>query len=320
MKIIKRIEDIILDESTAVAIGKFDGVHAGHRKLLAELMLAKEDGLKTVVFTFDPSPDALFGKGGIGQLSTMAEKEYAFEELGVDVLIEYPLTRDSAAIRPDDFIEEFLVKSLNAKLIIAGPDLSFGAGGKGDFALLNALRSVYGYETREIDKMVFGGKAISSSRIRKMIEGGAMEEADACLGRPYSILGTVTEGKKLGRELGFPTANMDLAFEKVLPPYGVYFAEAVIEGGRYPALCNIGVRPTVEGTTRPKAETHILFFDKNIYGRELLVELIHYHRPERKFASTEELSKQIEKDREELEVFFSAIGKNSVFQRSADYM
>lgn len=307
MKIIRRIEDIILDEPSAVALGKFDGVHAGHRKLLAELMAAKADGLRTVVFTFDPSPDVLFGKGGYKQLSTLEEKEYMLSELGTDVLIEYPLTRDSASIRPEAFIELFLVKSLNAKLVIAGPDLSFGAGGKGDFALLNAMRAEYGYETKEIDKMVFGGKAISSSRIRQMIEGGAMEEADACLGRPYSILGKVTEGKKLGRELGFPTANTEIAYEKVIPPYGVYFCEAVYEGKRYPALCNIGVRPTVEGTSLPNAETYIMSFDKEIYGEELLVELIHYHRPERKFDSADELKEQIGKDREELERFFSAV-------------
>ncbi|MCR4586423.1 MAG: riboflavin biosynthesis protein RibF [Lachnospiraceae bacterium] len=306
MKIIRRIEDIILDEPTAVALGKFDGVHAGHRKLLRELMLAKEDGLKAVVFTFDPSPDALFGKGGFKQLSTNSEKEYMLEELGADVLIEYPLTRESAAIRPDDFIEEFLVKSLNARLVIAGADLSFGAGGKGDFALLNALRTQYGYETKEIDKMVFGGSAISSSRIRQMIEGGAMEEADACLGRPYSLLGTVTEGKKLGRELGFPTANTEIAFEKVLPPYGVYFAEVMYGGSRYHALCNIGVRPTVEGCVLPRAETYIMSFDRDIYGEEIMIELLHYHRPEKRFSSIDELRMQIERDQKELEIYFGS--------------
>ena len=307
MRIIRRIEDIIIDEPTAVALGKFDGVHAGHRKLLNELVAAKEDGLKSVVFTFDPSPDALFGMGGFKQLSTLAEKEYMLKDLGTDVLIEYPLTRDSAAISPEAFIDEFIVKGLNAKLVIAGPDLSFGAGGKGNFALLNALRSTYGYETREIDKMIFGGKAISSSRIRQMIEGGAMEEADACLGRPYSVLGMVTEGKKLGRELGFPTANIELPFEKVLPPYGVFFSVAVYEGERYPALCNIGIRPTVEGTSTPRVETNIMGFDKDIYGCTLLVELLHYHRPERKFSSADELKAQMENDRLELERFISSM-------------
>ncbi len=305
MKIIKRIEDIILDDPTAVALGKFDGVHAGHRKLLKELLSAKEDGLKAVVFTFDPSPDTLFGKGGYKQLSTMAEKEYILEELGVDVLIEYPLTRESAAIKPDDFVEEFLVKSLNARLIVAGADLSFGAGGKGDFALLNALRNTYGYETIEIEKMIFCGKAISSSRIRSMIEGGAMEEADACLGRPYSILGIVKEGKMLGRELGFPTANMEIPDEKVIPPYGVYFSTAYHQGQKYPAISNIGLRPTVEGTGVPRLETHILGFDKDIYDEELLVELEHFHRPERKFASAEELKTQIEADLEAFRTIYS---------------
>lgn len=295
MIILDTLDTIYTDTPTALAIGKFDGVHKGHRKLLEHILRAKADGLTSCVFTFEPSPEKLFGSNA-GLILTRDEKRRILEELGVDILVEYPLDRNTAAIDPTEFITEFLCRRLKAGLIAAGADLSFGAGGKGDFALLNAYRHEHDYETIEVDKMHYQGSTISSSRIREMLEVGHMEDAAACLGRTYSFTGSVERGRRIGHSIGFPTLNITPDKDKVLPPRGVYESVVMLKGCAYKGMSNIGVKPTVKDDSSVNLETHLFDFDEEAYGDEITVGLRKFIRPERQFDGLEHLKAQLNAD------------------------
>ena len=295
MIILDSLENIYSDTPTALAIGKFDGVHRGHRRLLEQIIRAKADGLTPCVFTFEPSPEKLFGINAAGIL-TRDEKRRILEELGIGILVEYPLDRQTAAIDPAEFINEFLCKRLKAGLIAAGADLSFGAGGKGDFALLNAYRHELGYETVQVDKVHYQGKTISSSRIRSMIEEGRLEDAAECLGRTYSFGGIVERGARIGHSIGFPTLNITPDADKVLPPRGVYESVVMLKGCAYKGMSNIGIKPTVKEDSRVNLETHLFDFDEEAYGEEITVGLRKFIRPEKQFNGLEGLKAQLAKD------------------------
>ena len=295
MEVLSRLEDIKSSSSTALAIGKFDGVHLGHKKLLKVITGAREDGLLSCVFTFEPSPERLF-KNETKQLSTREERRRELEALGVELLVEYPLDAQSASVDPAVFIEEYLCGRLKAALIAAGPDISYGAGGKGDMALLNSMKRTLGYETVFVDKLVIGGTAVSSSRIRDGVSGGRMEEAALLLGHPYTIRGTVVKGAALGRSIGFPTINLMPEEDKLLPPNGVYRSIVCIRGKSYKGLTNIGTKPTVSGSDTVSAETFIFDFDEDVYGEEALIGLTAFRRPEKRFGSVEELKAQLARD------------------------
>ncbi|MBR5420638.1 MAG: riboflavin biosynthesis protein RibF [Lachnospiraceae bacterium] len=296
MEIITTLEELKSKVPTAVAIGKFDGVHAGHRLLLSEILSAAQDGLCPCVFTFEPSPERIFGGGDVKLLSTRRERREALEALGIGLLIEYPLDRETASVEPAYFIEEFLCRRLKAGLVAAGADLSFGAGGKGDFALLNALRHSGGYETKQVEKLMCRGSAISSSRVRALVEAGEMEEAEECLGSPYSVSGTVQHGAGLGHSLGFPTLNVIPGEDKLLPPRGVYEGEVLLRGRKYRALTNIGTKPTVQKEGIPAAEAYLYDYEGDAYGEEIRIELKHFRRAEKRFESIEELKEQLRRD------------------------
>ena len=296
MKIITTIEELYSEVPTAVAIGKFDGVHLGHRRLLSAVVSSTADGLFPCAFTFEPSPERFFGGEGQHILSTRDEKRQQLEAAGIKLLIEYPLNSESAAIEPERFIREFLHRRLKAARIVAGDDLSFGAGGRGDFKLLNALRSECSYETEQIEKLKVGEIDVSSSRIRKLIAHGAMEDATLCLGTPYSLEGTVVHGAGRGKGLGFPTLNLVPPEEKLLPPFGVYLCRAELFGQRWCGLCNIGIKPTVSSEKKVGAESWLFGLNRDAYGEKLRVELLHFQRAEMKFRDIDELKKQLDTD------------------------
>ncbi|MBR1470872.1 MAG: bifunctional riboflavin kinase/FAD synthetase [Lachnospiraceae bacterium] len=296
MRIITTLEQIHTEQAAAIAVGKFDGVHLGHRRLLQEILHAKADGLQAVVFTFSPSPEVLFGLSDGKQLTTQMEKRRILEQLGIDVLIEYPMEPQTAAVDPAVFIEEYLCRRLKARVIAAGSDLSFGAGGKGDFALLDALKHACGYETVKVEKLRLAHREVSSSRVRELVLQGAMEEAEACLGRGYSFTGRVVHGAHLGHTIGIPTVNLIPEADKLLPPKGVYFSEVQAGGGLHRAITNIGNKPTVNDSGTVTIESHLLDFAADIYGQEVTVVLHHFHRPEMRFAGVEALKAQMEKD------------------------
>ena len=296
MQIIEQTTEFHIEEPTAIAIGKFDGIHRGHKEIFSNLFQAKKEGLKTAVFTFDPSPETFFSKKQIPELTTREEKRKLFENMQIDYLVEYPFAQATADVLPRDYVTDFLLHKMNGKLIVAGTDVSFGKGGKGNASLLRTMEKEYHFQLVIIDKILRGQKEISSSYVREEVAKGNMELVEELLGTPYFISGIVEEGKKLGRTLGIPTANIYPSSEKLLPPNGVYFCNVLCCGEKYHGVTNIGCRPTVQDGERMSVETYLLDFDKNLYGRELLVELLHFSRKEERFESVRELSLCIKND------------------------
>lgn len=296
MKIITDLRNCELHMETAVAIGKFDGLHRGHRRLLQEILDKKATGLKACVFTFDPSPAVFFGLADGKELMTKEEKRRALRDMGVDVLVEYPMNAENAAVTPYDFVKKLLADALNVKFIAAGTDVSFGAKGSGNAGLLEECAKELEYELKLIDKVTLEGTEISSSLVRKEVEAGNMEYVTALLGAPYTVSGEVMHGKALGRKLGMPTMNLLPPKEKLLPPVGVYYSQVRYEGMNYPAISNVGYKPTVSQEPVLGVETYLYDFDKEIYGEDISVSLLSFKRPEMRFASVEELKEQMKQD------------------------
>ncbi|MBQ8138870.1 MAG: bifunctional riboflavin kinase/FAD synthetase [Lachnospiraceae bacterium] len=296
MEIIADTSEFYIERETAVAIGKFDGVHLGHRRLLDEVLQAKKRGLAACVFTFDPPPSVLFG-GDAHVLTTNEEKHRIFERMGVDFLVEFPMTLETAATPPSTFIVDYLVGQLNTKFIVAGTDLSFGRRGEGNAALLKAMASEYDYDFKLIDKVKTpDGDEISSSLVRECIAAGNMEKAESLLGAPYSVTGTVVKGNHIGHTLGFPTINIYPDENKLLPPFGVYAGKTEVKEKVYRSISNVGCKPTVGGEVRPSVETYLYDFDGDLYGEEATVELSAFRRPETKFESLDALKAQLQRD------------------------
>ena len=208
MVIIENTTEFHLEYKSAVALGKFDGIHLGHRRLLDRVLEQKKRGLQTVVFTFDTSAASFFG-GETKELSTREEKRDMFSRLGIDVLIEFPLNRETAATDPADFVTRYLAAQMQTAYLCAGADISFGRGGAGDYALLADYAGNCGYRVELIDKVCVDGEEVSSTRVRQAVRAGEMEKVSFMLGSPYRVSGKVVHGRQLGRKLGMPTANLD---------------------------------------------------------------------------------------------------------------
>lgn len=296
MEIIVNTSDFYLEKETAVAMGKFDGVHIGHQRLLSEILEQKKNGLLACVFTFEPAPAVLFGKSDGGELTTREEKRLIFERMGVDILIEFPLTWESAAMEPETFVRQVLKGQMNAQFIAAGTDLSFGAGGRGNAALLNALSEELAFKVKVIEKVCIEEREVSSTYIRTLLEQGAMRQVERFLGMPYMIVGNVMHGNQIGRTLGFPTVNQIPKESKLLPPFGVYYSRVLWRGREYRAISNVGCKPTVTDEHVCGVESYLYDFDEEIYGENIEVYLCEFKRAERQFSSLEELKRQLMED------------------------
>lgn len=293
-----------LNKKSAVTIGKFDGVHRGHRLILDKIIEKKKEGFEAVVFTFNPSPIEFFSGKNVPGLTTAYEKRKIFNYLGIDTLVEYPLNKETAAIDPEDYITKILCKQMNMGYIAAGDDLSFGHMGKGDAKLLESMSFDLGYKTEIIGKLVEDGEEVSSSLIREVVSVGEMEKAAKLIGVPYAVYGVVSHGRALGRTIGFPTVNIEVSDTKLMPPYGVYFTEVSIDGRHFNGITNIGCKPTVTNSKKVFAETNILDFNEDVYGKNITVKLLHFSRPEHKFESLDKLKDRIQIDIMEGKEFF----------------
>lgn len=296
MKIIEKTTEFELTEDTSVAIGKFDGFHMGHQKLLHMVTEQKAKGLAAAVFTFEPSPAAFFSKEAQQELTTIQEKRNIFEEAGVDYLIEYPFYQEIADMEPETYIRKVLVEQLHAKCIVAGEDVSFGKKGMGNYRLLEQKSAEYGYQVIVIDKVQYQGREISSTYVRDAVKQGEMELVTKLLGQPYHVGGTIVHGRHLGTGLGMPTVNILPPPEKLLPPNGVYYSYVMMNGRIYLGITNIGTKPTVSGEAVMGVETFIYDFDQDVYGQDIQVYLLHYKRPEMRFHGIEALKKQMATD------------------------
>jgi len=296
LEIIANTTDFYLDRETAVAIGKFDGIHIGHRRLLEEIREKKKDGLCTCVFTFDPAPAVLFGLSDGKELTVKEEKHVLFERAGVDILIEFPMNHETAATPPGVFAAEILAERMQTRFLAAGSDLSFGAGGAGNAEFLQKLGPELGFRVKTIAKVCLEGREVSSSYARSCVEKGDMEMAEKLLGMPYPVFGTVVKGNQLGRNLGFPTVNLLPEEGKLLPPNGVYFSQVRYRNKLYRAISNVGYKPTVTEDRVMGLESYLYDFEEDIYGEPIEVYLMEFSRPERRFESVEALRGQLERD------------------------
>ena len=296
MEIISNTTDFYLEKETAVAIGKFDGVHIGHRRLLEEILSCRSKGMAACVFTFEPAPAVLFGQSDGRELTTREEKRLLFERMNVDILIEFPLTLETAAMSPKTFVTEILAKQMNTRFIAAGNDLSFGARGEGNAELLRKMAPELGFTVRTIDKVCLNGQEVSSTYVRNRVESGDLVLAEKLMGMPYMVVGKVVQGRQIGRTLGFPTVNILPGEGKLLPPNGVYYSSVRYNGRSYRAISNVGCKPTVTDEHVMGVESYLYDFDRNIYGESIEVYLHEFRRPEQRFQDIESLKNQLEQD------------------------
>jgi len=296
MKVFRDLSEYNEDVQTVVTIGNFDGVHLGHQKILDKVYeLSRQYSFQSAVFTFEPHPMKFFG-ADIAMLLTSRQKVKLLEKAGIDYLFELTFGDNFAKMAPEIFIREILVKKLKARFIVVGYDYKFGYRRKGDFRLLEFLSSTYGYTPFKIDRVEIEGKVVSSTNIRKLIKEGNIVLANKMLGRSFSLEGIVGTGSKIGRLLGYPTANINVENE-ILPKTGVYASRIIVDGVKYNSVTNIGVRPTLDYDTEDvRVEVFIFDFHDDLYGKHVELELIDYLREEKKFESFDALKEAIAYD------------------------
>ena len=292
--------------TTVLTIGNFDGVHLGHRALLARLKAtAKSENLLPTALTFEPHPREFFdAPSAPARLSTLREKLELMAEEGVALTYVCPFNARFAALSAEEFIERILINALRVKHLIIGDDFSFGARRRGNFALLCDAGARFGFQVEAMDSVTIAGERASSSAVRAALAEGRMDHAALLLGRPYSIDGRVVHGKKMGRQLGFATANIRIKHAK--PPLTGVFAVEVngLPDGPHQGVANLGVRPSINELPRPLLEVHLFDFSEDIYGRHLNVRFLHKLRDEARFPNLDALKTQIALDIESAKKYF----------------
>lgn len=305
----EHITDSRIEQScpTAVTLGNFDGVHMGHRRLIETAKeYAEREGLKSIVFTFSPHPMFIFGnRENNALIMSPDEKKTAVEKMGVDTYIEYPFDREFASMSPEEFAIELVFKKLKCKVLVVGYDYRFGSKNKGDYKLLEELGKEYGVKTVFIPNVIYDGERVSSTKIRDCLVNKDVEGANRRLTEPYHIYGTVAQGKKLGRQLGFPTVNIIAHEDKLFPPNGVYATVTLYDGKLYYGITNVGYNPTVNGKQKT-VETNLFDFNKSIYGENITTFFFKWIRDERKFPSVEALRDEIARNTVSTKEYFAS--------------
>lgn len=301
MKIYHTLEDFTRLRYGIVTSGTFDGVHVGHQKILQRLneIAAKNNG-ETVVISFWPHPRLILKpeEPFMKLLNTFEEKAELLRQQGINHLIRIPFTREFSQISSQEFITKILVDTIGTKKLVIGYDHRFGKNREGSFEQLKINAPAYGFDVEEIPKQEVDHVGVSSTRIRKALSEGDIDTANHFLGRPYSLSGRVIKGDKLGRVLGFPTANIDLdSHDKLIPAEGIYVVKVMHEMKTYGGMLYIGTRPTVNGTRR-SIEVNIFEFDKDIYGETIQISFLKLLRTDSKFNDLESLKHQLQRDKE----------------------
>lgn len=298
MKLYTNLEDIKQPfENACVTIGNFDGVHLGHQILFSEVVQkAYSLGGKSIAVTFDPHPLKVLRPDSIRLISTTEQKIELIERAGIDVLIIIPFDLQFARITADSFVDEILIKTIGVKELVVGYDYAFGKGRQGNIEYLKSRGRQEGFPVTVVDAYYEGGMLVSSTKIRELVAMGRMRDVRTLLGRYYQIRGEVQKGlQRGGREVGFPTANLQITEEDLCPKRGVYVTQVIYDGKCYGGVSNIGYNPTF-GENRLVAETHIFDFNDDIYGKPIKINLLRHLRGEKKFSGVEELAAQIRLD------------------------
>jgi riboflavin kinase / FMN adenylyltransferase len=289
---------------TTVALGNFDGLHLGHRQVI--LPVLNQDSAHPTVVTFSPHPREFFTGEQLSLLTPQEEKALLLELFGIAQLVSLPFNRELADLSPTQFVDEILVQHLQAQYISVGEDFRFGYKRLGTAEDLKAIAATHGISVAIVPLLTFQGNRISSSCIREALMTGDVSMANRMLGRPYRLMGQVMQGQQLGRTIGFPTANLQVPADKLIPRQGVYGVRVHGLERSILGVMNIGNRPTVNGTHQT-IEVHLLDWTGDLYGKTLTVELEEFIRPEQKFASLDDLKVQISADCETARTMLAAI-------------
>jgi riboflavin kinase/FMN adenylyltransferase len=301
MKIYQQLTDFHPPHFSVVTSGTFDGVHLGHQKILRRLQeLATRKQGETVLLTYWPHPRLILQPEdkSLRLLTTLSEKVKLLEEMGVDHLIILPFTKELSQMSSEEFIRDILVDKIQTKTLVIGYDHKFGKNREGSFEYLQSHSHLFGFAIEEISRQDVDDLGVSSTKIRTALAQGDISTANKYLGRPYDLSGQVVKGQQIGRSLGFPTANIQIAEDyKLLPRDGAYAVHAEVNSIRYKAILNIGDRPTVDGQKKT-IEAHLIDFEGDLYGQELRVYFQEFLREEKKFESLDALKNQLVVDRE----------------------
>lgn len=279
--------------NSVVALGKFEGLHLGHKLLIDKVVsLADQKGFCAAVCTIDIQDKK--------HIYIDTERYKILRACGIDVVVSCPFTKEFAEMTPEEFVKDVLIDRLSARCVVVGSDFKFGYMRKGDIDTLKVFGIKYNIEILIVDKLSVDGEIVSSSLIRKQLALGNVQRANRLLGRNYSISGSVSKGRQLGRTIGFPTANLIPDKDKLLLRFGVYSTRVFLDGKTYMGLTNVGDNPTVKQDESVTVETYILDFDGDIYDNDITVEFIDFIRPEMKFSSVNELVLQMNIDKSKL--------------------
>jgi riboflavin kinase/FMN adenylyltransferase len=294
----------------AVTIGNFDGLHLGHQAMLARLLdVAQARGLPSCVLSFEPHPREFFAPDQApARLSSLREKAECLQRLGIDRLHVFRFDRTFSALPPEAFIEQVLGRTLQARYVLVGDDFRYGAKRAGDFALLKQAGQSLGFDAEFLPTVEIAGERASSTAVRQALSAGELEHAARLLGRPYSISGRVVHGDKLGRDIGFPTANIQLKHNRP-PLLGIFAVELYgLNGEPLPGVASLGKRPTVKSPDAvPVLEVHLFDFNTEIYGRRVRVDFLHKLRDEEKYPDLDSLVAQIKRDVDNAKQFLAKI-------------
>jgi len=290
-----------------MALGYFDGVHLGHQEVMKEaIKIAKEKGMKSAVMTFDPHPSVVLGKKvqHVEYITPIEEKIRVIENMGVDRLYIVHFTREFANLLPQEFIDDYIIQ-LNVKHVVAGFDYTYGKMGKGTMETIQ-FHSREQFEYTIVPKLAVNGEKVSSTLIRTFLLQGKVDAVPLLLGRYYTSSGVVGHGDKRGRTIGFPTANVDVFEEFILPPTGVYAVRLLVDGKWHNGVCNLGYKPTFNNqkAAKPTVEVHIFDFNQDIYGKLVIVEWHQKIRDEQKFSGIDALVEQINQDKQQALDYF----------------
>jgi riboflavin kinase/FMN adenylyltransferase len=309
VEIIQGVYEFKSDKQTVLTIGTFDGVHIGHQQILKHLIeTAKANDLRSCLLTFYPHPRMVLQKdSGIKMIQSIEEKIEKLREIGLDYLVIHPFSKEFSRLTAQTYIEDILVKKLQTKKIIIGYDHRFGKNRAADINDLRAYSKEFDFEVIEISAQAIEEITVSSTKIRTALMDGHIEEANQFLGYEFHFSGTVVKGKALGKQIGFPTANLKLENPfKLIPKNGVYAVRVLIDEQLHEGMMNIGVNPTIleSDLSKLKIEIHLFDFNRNIYGKQVKVSLSKFIRDEHKFESVEALKHQIITDQQQIQSHF----------------
>lgn len=305
MKVFQNISEAKHIKNPVLTLGVYDGIHLGHQAIISQLnRIAEEIDGESVLLTFEPHPRITLNKGADSlQLLTLAdEKTELLKNYGLQNLIIHPFTKEFSQLSADDFVK-LLVDDIGIRSIVIGYDHHFGKDRSGDYQELSRLSKIYGFDCIKVDEIKSEGNHISSTQIRNSLLEGNLEFAKKGLNRNYSLKGIVVDGDKLGRTLGYPTANLKIGKYKLIPGNGVYVVKVFIGDEVFKGLLSIGTRPTVSSTNEKRTEVYILDFDRDIYGQEIKIEFFKKLRNDLKFDSIDDLISQMDLDKAAAEKF-----------------